>query len=79
MGLIGIPPASGELPEIVAYKIHSLGTSLLVQRLKFHTPNAGGPGSLACRETRSQMLQLKILHATMKMEDPTRLRPGAAK
>ena len=61
------------------------GTSLVVQRLRCHIPNAGGPGSISGQGTRSHMLQLrdymsqlkvphavtkKILHAAMKIEDP---------
>ena len=53
-----------------------MGTSLVVQRLRLHGPNAGGPGSIPGQGTRShmlhlraRMLQLKIPHATT--EDPT--------
>ena len=43
------------------------GTSLVVQRLRFCTHNAGGPDSIPCQRTRSHMLQLrKIPHATAK-------------
>ena len=34
-----------------------LGTSLVVQWLRLHTPDAGGLGSIPCRETISHMLQ----------------------
>ena len=44
-------------------------TSLVVQWLRLHAPNAGGPGSTPGQETRSYMLQQKSLHATTK--DPT--------
>ena len=51
-----------------------MGTSLVVQWLKLHTPNAGGPGSIPGEETRSHMLQLrihmpqvKILHAARRV------------
>ncbi|TEA33101.1 hypothetical protein DBR06_SOUSAS18610013, partial [Sousa chinensis] len=47
--------------------------SLVVQWLRLHTPNAGGPGSISGQGTRShmlqlrvRMLQLKIPHATTK-------------
>ena len=61
------------------------GTSLVVQGLRLHTPNAGGLGLIPRQGTRFRMLQLracmlqlndscmmqlKILHATTK--DPTR-------
>ena len=42
-------------------------TSLVVQWLRLHSPNAGGPGSIPDQGTRSRMLQLKILH------DPTEI------
>ena len=53
------------------------GSSLVVQWLRFCTHNAGGPGSIPCKGTRSHMLQLsvrvpqlKILHVAMKIEGP---------
>ena len=42
------------------------GISLVVQWLRPHAPNAGGPGSIPGQETRFCMLQLKILHAATK-------------
>ncbi|TEA36035.1 hypothetical protein DBR06_SOUSAS810173, partial [Sousa chinensis] len=52
----------------------SLGMSLVVQCLSLHASNAGGPSSIPCQGTRSQMPQLrvcipwlKILHAAMKI------------
>ena len=47
-------------------KACSRGNSLVVQWLKLHTPNAGGPGSIPGQGTRSRMPQVKILHATTK-------------
>ena len=43
------------------------GTSLLVQWLRFCTPDAGGLGSIPGQGTRSYMPQLKISHATTKI------------
>ena len=43
-----------------------IGTSLLVQWLKLHAPNAGGSGLIPSQGTRSHMPQLKIPHATTK-------------
>ena len=43
---------------------------LVVQWLRLLTPNAGGPGSIPAPRTRSYMLQRKILHVTVKIEDP---------
>ena len=34
-----------------------MGTSLVVQWLRLHTPNAGGPGSIPSQAARSCMLQ----------------------
>ena len=51
----------------------NIGTSLVVQRLRLHGPNAGGPGLSRSQGTRSHRPQLK---------DPARmpqLRPGTAK
>ena len=52
----------------------SAGTHLVVQWLRLHAPNAGGPGSVPSQGTRllmlqlrAHMLRLKILHAAAKM------------
>ena len=47
-----------------------IGTSLVAQWLRLHAPNAGIPSSIPGQGIRSHMLQLKILHATMKIKDP---------
>ena len=47
------------------------GTSLVVQWLRLCAYNAGSPGLSPGLGTRSCMLQLKILCAAMKTEDPT--------
>ena len=44
------------------------GTFLVVQGLRLHTPNAGGPGSISAQGTRFYLLQLKILHAATKTQ-----------
>ena len=49
------------------YKNVCRGTSLVVQWLRLHAPNAGGPGSIPGQETRSWMQQLKIPHAATKI------------
>ena len=53
------------------------GTSVVGQWPRFHAPSAGGPGPIPGQGTRSyvrqlkvHVLQLKIPHATMKIEDP---------
>ena len=52
------------------------GTSLVVQGLRLHAPNVGGPGLILSLLTRSQILwrrvclpQIKIPHAEMQVED----------
>ena len=52
-----------------------IGTSLVVQQLRLHAPNAGSPGSIPGQGTRSRipqlracMLQLKILCAASKTQ-----------
>ena len=59
-----------------------LGTSLVSQQLRLPTPSAGGPDLVPGQGTRSHMLQprvhmlqLKILPATVNIQDP----PGTAK
>ena len=66
--------------HIMAVKVPSPGNSLVVQWLRLHAPNAGGLGLIPGQETRSRMLQLKILGATM-IKDPVwpQLRPRTAK
>ena len=49
-----------------------VGTSLVVQRVRLHTPNAGGPGSIPGRGTGSYM------YATTKSLYAATKRPHAA-
>ena len=46
-------------------------TSLVVQWLKLWAPIAGDPGLILGQGSRFHMLQLKIPHAAVKIEDPT--------
>ena len=46
------------------FKPGHAGTFLVVQWLRYHTPNAGGLGSIPGHGTRSYMPQPKTLHAT---------------
>ena len=48
-------------------------TSLVVQWLRLHAPNAGDPGLIPGQGTRSHMPQLKIPHAATKIEDALQL------
>ena len=48
------------------------GTSLVVQRLRPHTPNEGGLGLISGQGTRHHMPRLKTPQATVKSKDPTR-------
>ena len=57
------------LPSIFkANNIASLGTSLVVQRLRLRAPNVGGLGSIPGQGIRSHMQQLKIPHAATKTQ-----------
>ena len=58
-------------------KFQSPGTSLVVQWLRCHAPNAGGPGLILSwgirfhvSQLRVQMQQLKSLYAAAKTKDP---------
>ena len=62
----------------ITIKIANNGASLVVQWLRLCAPNAGALGSITGQETRSRVpqlrvltLPLKILHASVKSEDPT--------
>ena len=55
-----------------------LATSLAVQRLRLHVPNAGGLGSIRGQGTRSHTLKLKSLCAVTKRSCLLELRPSAA-
>ena len=47
--------------------------------LRLHAPNAGGPGLIPDRGTRSHMPQLKILHAAARRSSTPQLRLSTAK
>ena len=53
----------------------------MVQRLRLCAPNARDPDSIPGQGAGPQVMQLKILHAAVKVRDPhvPQLRPGAAK
>ena len=53
------------------------GTSLVVQRLRLHAPNAEGWGLIPGQGTRSRMPQLKIPHAALKIQHSARKIPCA--
>ena len=46
-----------------------IGSSLVVQWLRLHTANAGGPGSIPGQRIRSYMLQLESPHGATKIKD----------
>ena len=52
------------------YYLKHQGTYLVVKWLRLSLPNAGRLGSIPGQGTRSHTLQLKISHASTKMEDP---------
>ena len=47
-----------------------LGTSLVVQWLRFHASNTEGQGLILSQGTKSHMLPLKVLNNTVKIKDP---------
>ena len=57
-------------PDQLGQKCHYLVTTLIVQRLRLHAPNAGGLGSTPDQGTRSLVPELKLLPAAMKTQDP---------
>ena len=48
-------------------KFPSLGTSLVVQWIRLHAPNAGGLGSIPGWGTRSRMPQLRVCMLLLKI------------
>ena len=52
----------------VTVKYTENGTSLVVQWLRLHAPNARGPGSIPGWQSRPHMLQLKFLSAKTKAQ-----------
>ena len=48
--------------------VAGMGASLVVQCLRLHGPNTGGPGAIPGWGTRDHMLQLKIPHAKAKTQ-----------
>ena len=46
------------------------GTSLVVQRLRIHAPNTGGPGSILGQGTRSHTLQLRVCMLQQQQKNP---------
>ena len=67
--------------KIKAFKNYDLGTSLVVQWLRLHIPNAGGPGSIPGQGTKTlHDVTKKISHVAMKIKDPhvSQLKPSTA-
>ena len=57
-----------EFPFYKAKRVLEMGTSLVVQWVRLHTPNAGGPGSIPGQGTRSLMhAATKSSHASTKI------------
>ena len=61
-----VQPTLCSTAEFTIEKI--LRTSVVVQWLRLHTPNAGVLSSIPSQGTRTHMLQLKIPHATTKIQ-----------
>ena len=64
---LGDTPRQPQPQWDLALKIVSGGTSLVVQGLKLHTPNARGPGSNHGQGTRSHMPQLRACKLQLKI------------
>ena len=47
--------------------LRGIGTSLVVQQLRFHTPKAGGPSLISDQGTRSHMPQLRVHMLQLKI------------
>ena len=56
--------------QILNTKILSVGTSLVVQWLRLHTPNSKGPGLIPSQEIRSHMLQRRPRAAQTNKQTP---------
>ena len=50
----------------IIMKRANIGTSLVVQWLKLHVPNAGGPGWIPSQGTSSHVLQLRVFMPKLK-------------
>ena len=64
------PPPAERLPND--------GTFLVVQWLRLRAPNAGGPGSILVKRTRSHMPQLRVLMLQWR-PSTLQLKPGTAR
>ena len=62
----GWRPGSSRPTCVSRQNLFCLGTSLVVQCLRLHDPNAEDLGLIPGQEARSHMPQLKIPHATIK-------------
>ena len=56
--------------EDIAEKRKSMGTSLVVQSLRLHAANAGGPGSMPGQEIGSHMPQLRVCMLQLRPKWP---------
>ena len=67
--------------SFINWSFYSEGTPLVVQWLRLHTPNAGGPCLTPGQWTRAHMLQLKTLHGPDegRRSHVPQLRPSIAK
>ena len=59
ISILGKFPLDCILQIVCILKVTSV-TSLVVQRPRLCTPDAGGPGSISGKETRSHLLQLRV-------------------
>ena len=77
---ISPPPGITHIPKGLRLSLntHWMGTSLVVQWLRLHAPNAGGPDSIPGQGTRSHMAQLRVCMPQLKIPRATTKIPHVA-
>ena len=63
----GVPGHPELKPSFPAVFQNITGTSLVVQGLRLHAPNEGGPDSICGQGTRSHMPQLRVLMPRLRI------------
>ena len=75
ISLCGTKTQVTQIPHTMVLRLYisnyRLGTSLAVQWLRLHAPNAGSPGSIPGQGTRSYMPQLRVRTLQLKIPRAT--------